>query len=260
MDAWRCEQCYHAWRTAPWKESSAEEYMGKAAWTRLEYMQLHDSIKMAAFKLTLQWANEMKSRVPRLMVDFGCSYGSLMQIFKEDDWDVMGIEISSSAHQILDQRGLPWATCLDKSSLAKRSVDIVVMFDSIYYLPEPVSTLKQIQSYLKPDGLILVRTPTRGGLTRLLSKVYPKKITSSSFWGSFVHQFSRKSTRIVLNKAGFTNIKFSKEKGFRHHLKQQLLHSLLHAIDCITLRKFDLTTSWIVTAQATKTTDSISSE
>ena len=135
----------------------------------------------------------------------------------------MGIEISPSAHKVLDQRGLPWATCLDRSGLAPRSIDIVVMFDSIYYLPEPVSTLKRIQSYLKPDGRILIRTPTRGGLIRLLSKLYPKKTMAVSFGGSFVHQFSRKSARIVLNKAGFTNINFSKEKGFRRQLNQFFL-------------------------------------
>lgn len=252
----RCEQCYHAWRTtAPWSESSAEKYMGKATWTHLEYMQLHDSIKMEGFKLTLGWANAIRPHAPRLMIDFGCSYGSLMQIFKEDNWDVMGVEISTSAHKILNQRGLPWVTCLEKSSLAPRSVDIVVMFDSIYYLPDPVSTLRQIRSYLKPNSHILIRTPTRGGLIRVLSRFGKKTMTMPFWgWGSFIHHFSRKSTRIALNKAGFTDVKFLKEKGFRHHFKEQLVHSLLQVVDCMTLRLFDLTASWIVTAQATDST------
>lgn len=247
-DVWSCERCCYTWRRQIWKQSEADQFFGEASYTQMEEMEIFDRTKTKLFERTLACANESRPYSPRCMLDFGCSYGTLMQMFKDYGWQVMGIEISPTAQKLLDQRDLPWATCLEESGLHLQSEDIVIMFDAIYYLPDPVETLKQIQTYMKQDGEIIIRVPTRRGLIRFLSHVCRKKAFCQYMWGDFIHQFSRRSMKLTLTKAGFTNVTFSKEKGFKHSLKFQIIKELMWMIDCVTFRVFDLTLSWIVTA------------
>lgn len=175
VEAWSCDNCYHAWRTEPWKTSDAIKFFGDTYYTKIENAERLDATKMKLFEKFLQWANKVKPQPPRTMVDFGCSYGTVTEMFKKNGWDVMGIEISPVAQKILNERNLPWAVSLEDSGLILGSVDVVVMSDCSCYLPDPVGTLRTIRSYMQPNGLLFLRQPTRGGMVRLLLGISKKK-------------------------------------------------------------------------------------
>jgi len=252
VEAWSCGKCHHAWRTEPWKTSDAIKFFGAAYYTKIENAERLDATKMKLFEKFLQWANDLKPEQPRLMVDFGCSYGTILQMFKEKNWQVMGIEISPTAQKILNERNLPWAASLEDSGLTLGSVDVVVMSDCSCYLPDPVGTLRTIRSYMQPNGLLFLRQPTRGGLVGLLSGMSRKKALANKLWLDHVHLFSRRSTTLALKQSGFYSVKFLKEKDFRRSLKGEIIHRLLRAADFITWGFFDLTLSWTVIAKAEK--------
>lgn len=135
------------------------------------------------------------------------------------------------------------------SGLAPGSVDIVVMSDSIYYLPDILGTLQEVHSYMRPTGELFMRQPTRAGLIHILLMVNRQKALSSRIWGGHVHEFSRRSTKLALKQAGFADVRFLKEKGFKHSLKGEVLHRILRATDFVTLHSLDLTPSWIIIAK-----------
>lgn len=247
IGVWICNHCRHLWRTEPWKLSDQITYYDAAP---AGIRDILSAKKVNMFERFLQWADEVKSPSPRLMVDFGCASGTTMKIFKDHGWDVMGIEILPYLQKILDERNLPWAPSLKDSGLGLRSVDIVVMSDCIYYLSDPVGTLREIRSYLQPDGQLFLRHSTRAGLLRILLKVNKEKALSAQMWGSYVHIFSRQSTKLALEQTGFTSIRFLKEKGFQRSLKNEIIHRVLRMIDFLTLRFFDLTPTWVVVAKA----------
>ena len=250
--AWSCGYCHHAWRTEPWRLTDPVEFFRKASYTKIENAERLDATKMKLFEKFLQWANEVKPQPPRTMVDFGCSYGTVTEMFKKDGWDVMGIEISPTAQKILNERNLPWAASLEDSGLTLGSVDVVVMSDCSYYLPDPVGTLRTIRSYMQPNGLLFLRQPTRGGFVCLLSGMSRKKALANKLWLDHVHLFSHRSTRLALEQAGFVEVKFLIERKFRRSLKGEIIHCLLRAVDFVTLGFFDLTLSWTVIAKAEK--------
>jgi SAM-dependent methyltransferase len=250
IGAWSCGCCCHAWRTEPWKLSNAAEFFGKAHYTKIEFAEKVDATKMELFQFLADYADKTKPQQPRLMVDFGCSYGTVLQMFRQRNWQVMGIEISPSAQKVLDERKLPWAPTMEQSGLARRSVDVVVMSDSIYYLHEPVETLRTIQSYMRPAGLLFLRQPTRGSLVHLLSHLSREKALADRLWLDHVHLFSRQSTGLALNRTGFSDVKFLVERHFKRSLKGEIIHRLLRAVDFATLRRLDLVASWTVIAKA----------
>jgi len=61
------------------------------------------------FERFLQLADELNPQSPKRMVDFGCSCGTAMLMFRKHGWDVLGIEILPTAQKVLDERNLPWA-------------------------------------------------------------------------------------------------------------------------------------------------------
>ena len=230
--------------------SDPTRFFGDAHYTHIENVERLDATKIKLFERFLQWADEVKPHPPRTMVDFGCSYGTVMAMFREHGWDVMGIEIAPTAQKVLEERNLPWAPCMEDSGLALGSVDIVVMSDCMYYLPEPVTTLRTIRSYMQPNGLLFLRQPTRGGLVRFLLKVDRKRALSRDIWLDHVHLFSRGSTVFVLERAGYRDVRFLREEDYRRPLKGEVIHRLLRATDFITFGFFDLTLSWTVVATA----------
>jgi len=250
VGAWSCGHCRHAWRTEPWKLSDAAEFFGEACYTKLDGAEKLDATKKRLFEFFARCAHEAKPQQPRLMVDFGCSYGTVLQIFKERNWQIMGVEISPSSQKVLDERKLPWAPSMEESPLARGSVDVVVMADSMYYLHDPISVMRSIRSYMRPNALLLLRQPTRGGLVRFLSHLSRANALAAGLWLDHVHLFSRRSTSIVLNQTGFTEVRFLVEKLFKHSLKGEIIHRFLRATDFVTLGRLDVTASWTVIARA----------
>ncbi len=252
IGAWTCRHCHHAWRSEPWQRLGRIRHFERATYTNIEHVKRYDAMKMGLLQRALHWADEVTPKGPRLMLDFGCSCGTFMQMFREDSWNIMGIEISPTAQRVLDEQNLPWATCLEESGLARGSVDVVMMNDTIYYLPDPVGTLREIRSYMKPSGQIFLRQPTRGGLIHLLSIIDKKKALIDGLWLDHAHMFSRRSTTLLLEKSGFGSIQFIKERGFRRPLKGEVVHRLLRAMDCVTFGLYDLTLSWQVIAKVAR--------
>jgi len=244
---WRCGRCRHIWRTEPWKVSNQITYY-EASPPTAKVMEALSNKTVKVFEKFLQLADKLKSNPTRLMVDFGCSCGTAMLMFKKHGWDVLGIELLPSAQKVLDERNLPWASSMKDSGLALRSVDIVVMSDCIYYLADPVGTLREIRSYMRPNGMLFLRHPTRAGLFYVSLKIMRKKVQSFP-WGSHVHLFSRKSAELTLKQAGFANMKFLKEEGYERPLRTKIIHQLMRAADFISLGLLGLTLSWTVIAK-----------
>lgn len=57
------------------------------------FMEKISSKNLEVFEKFLLLADKFKPNPPKLMVDFGCSCGTLMSMFREHSWDVLGIEI-----------------------------------------------------------------------------------------------------------------------------------------------------------------------
>jgi SAM-dependent methyltransferase len=251
MRGWSCNKCFHAWRPPPWEAAGAIKYFEDAHYTKAESANRISRSNLDLFDVFETMASAIAKDAKKLMLDFGCSYGICMEVFKAKKWDVFGIEISPSSQKILTQKNLRWAASLENSGLEYGCADVVVMADSIYYLPDPVNTLSVLRRYLKPGGILIIRQPTRGGLARAINAVSGSSPFIEKLWLDHIHLFSRRSTQVALSRAGFGNISFRKEQHFKRSLKGELMHRSLRCLDIITMGKFDLTLSWTVWASLT---------
>jgi len=103
----------------------------------------------------------------------GSSLGFLLDAFRRDGWDVLGIDPDRAACRHATER-LGIATrnsTLERAELPSESVDAVVALHVIEHVPDPAGTLREIRRVLKPGGHLVLETPRYDSLMfRLLGR------------------------------------------------------------------------------------------
>lgn len=96
-----------------------------------------------------------------LLVEVGSSLGYLLDHFRKDGWNVLGVEPNKGwaiyAERELDIRTLP--STLAEASLPEHSVDAVLMMHVIEHVPDPCSVFADVLRVLKPGGTFVLETP-----------------------------------------------------------------------------------------------------
>ena len=95
------------------------------------------------------------------IVEVGSGLGYLLRSFKDDGWDVLGVdpwrELPSFTERVHGIETIP--TTLELAGLPDDSADVVVMLHVIEHVPDPVETLSEIRRVLKPGGHMVIETP-----------------------------------------------------------------------------------------------------
>jgi SAM-dependent methyltransferase len=140
------------------------------------------------------------------LLDVGCSSGDFLFVAREmTDWDVHGVEPSHSASRYAkEQLGLDvYNGSLEQAPFSDDTFDIVTIWNVLEHLPDPLSSLKRINSLLRQDGLLVLNTPNLGSLD---ARIF------GHYWTGFeiprhFYVFSRITLKETLQKAGFKLMK-----------------------------------------------------
>lgn len=95
------------------------------------------------------------------LLDVGCGTGLFLKGMKQSGcWELWGIEPSMQAAEVARQLGFRVFTAtLQEVDLPEQYFDVVTLWDVIEHLHDPASALRQIANVLKPDGILVIRTP-----------------------------------------------------------------------------------------------------
>ena len=84
-----------------------------------------------------------------------------------------------------------------------KKFDVIVMFQVLEYISNPVTFLKNIRKLLKKNGKLLIKIPNAGDLSLKLNKKY-----NDWFWQrAHINYFTTKTVKHVLRKSNFQIIK-----------------------------------------------------
>jgi len=169
------------------------------------------------------------------LLDVGCGEGYFLSAAQAAGWQSYGIELDKCRVDVAVAQGLnvEWTT-VEQANLDVERYDVITMFHVIEHLNDPVTVLRKLRSALKPDGLLVVETPTNdfplmsaltllyrlsgGRFTRLVNLFY----TFNQPWG---HQYRhcRRSLTVVLEKTGFRVLRIDDAENaeFRLFLRQR---------------------------------------
>lgn len=150
--------------------------------------------------------NKIKKYLPEKgrILDIGAATGAYLSAFKNQRWDVSGIEISDYAREsakiIFD---ITLYRDLESAAFSSDYFNLILMNHVIEHLPEHVTLLKEVNRILKPEGILFIGTPNFGS---------PSAAKLKSDWPSLKPDehltfFTPKTLKMVLHKAGFMILK-----------------------------------------------------
>lgn len=136
------------------------------------------------------------------LLDVGCATGQfLAEMVAFPGWEVMGVEPSVSAAEFAQAYGFPvHQGDLSSAHYPQGSFDVVTLWDVFEHLHDPLAVLVEARRILKPDGVLILRTPS---LDSWDAKVF------GQCWGHLdsprhLVLFSQHTAIALLRKGGFT--------------------------------------------------------
>ncbi|MBF0567056.1 MAG: class I SAM-dependent methyltransferase [Nitrospirae bacterium] len=141
----------------------------------------------------------------RVIVDLGCGEGITLKkiVNKFPAAIVLGIDGMTENIDICTRLGLP-ASLGDvyNLDLPENSVDVVLLFEVIEHLSEPLKALREIHRILKPNGKLIIIFPNDGFFK--IARILTLKIKEAAYDPGHVKQWTYGNMMPVLKQAGFS--------------------------------------------------------
>jgi len=146
----------------------------------------------------------VKSKTKKIL-DIGCGPGFFLKRSKHYKWDVFGIEPSQIAAEYAEKHGIPvvkdFFQNLDLQKLGK--FNAIYMHDVLEHSSDPSEILKNCNTLLKNNGIIVIETPND---FNPLQKVVQKALKKTEYWlapPQHINYFNFTSLTNLLEKNGF---------------------------------------------------------
>lgn len=160
----------------------------------------------------------LPSLPPGRLLEIGCASGSFLHRMAGHGWQVEGIEFSEEAALTARQLGYQVNTgSLENVSVQDQPFDLIVGWMVLEHLHNPVTCLKKIHSWAKPDAWLVLSVPDAGALE---FRIFKDKWYALQLPNHLYH-FTPETLEKVLEAAGWSLMKV-------HH--QRFLNNLIVSI------------------------------
>lgn len=113
--------------------------------------------------------SNLKSQIPRRVLELGCSHGAFLQQLRDRGWECLGIEPAAKVARRAVEHGfdvrvgsLESVVSTDAQTFAPKSFDAVFAWMVIEHLHDPVATLRLARELLNPGGTLSISVPNFG--------------------------------------------------------------------------------------------------
>jgi 2-polyprenyl-3-methyl-5-hydroxy-6-metoxy-1,4-benzoquinol methylase len=141
------------------------------------------------------------------LVEVGSSLGYLLDAFRKDGWDVLGIEpFYQCCRYALEELGLETKNAiLETADLPDECCDVVLLNHVIEHIDDPSRTLREVNRVLKPGGHFVIETPR---YDTLMFKLLGKRERSVGC-GGHIYFFTTQTLKNLYEAAGFKTVKLN---------------------------------------------------
>jgi 2-polyprenyl-3-methyl-5-hydroxy-6-metoxy-1,4-benzoquinol methylase len=158
----------------------------------------------------------------RKWLDFGTGAGDILSLLAPEAQLSVGVEPNAMQRNDLRQRGFEVHPSLD--DVTEKTFDVATLFHVFEHLKDPIATLGDIRSRIKPGGSCIIEVPhARDALFQTLDCEAFKKFT---FWSEHLILHTRNSLEAFIREAGFKEITIL---GYQRYPLSNHLYWLRHA-------------------------------
>ncbi|HJN42767.1 MAG TPA: class I SAM-dependent methyltransferase [Vicinamibacterales bacterium] len=207
----RCRQCRHVYvNPRPTRDALSDWYGrffealdadGIEGWRRQMSGVFHQAYRLAASS-----AREDDNRRRRVL-DIGCSYGFLLEMFSAAEWDREGIELAAAAADYcrVHLGATVHEEALEDLGLPDAQYDVVTCIYLLEHVWDPLLMLSHVHRVLKPGGLLI------GVVPQAVPAYGVKKLLGLDLLCPPFHlrDFSPESLARLLDQSGFSRVRVS---------------------------------------------------
>lgn len=184
-------------------------------------------------------------------LDFGCSYGHLIEFLNANNIDGEGIEINEGVRKYAQNKGLTIFESVEDLPKEKE-YDVVSLIDSLYYSDEPVTLIRDIFYKIHENGLLILRITNRNWLAKFNKVILRKELGLAL--GDATISYSKKSITYLLENNGYKILKIkSIEKGKSIAIKTKIFYILTSIINILSIGIINISPGLIVIAKKNST-------
>jgi 2-polyprenyl-3-methyl-5-hydroxy-6-metoxy-1,4-benzoquinol methylase len=148
------------------------------------------------------------------LLDVGCGCGYFLSEARVNGWNVYGVDIcESSISYAKNVFGIDvFKGELKNANFPDNFFDVVTFWQVLEHTTDPLGNLIEARRILKPDGLLVIATPNVRDyiykIAYLFLKLKPLGIAPQEVGIAHLYHFSINTLKRIIEKAGFSNIKF----------------------------------------------------
>lgn len=168
MPIYKCKKCFAIWHDdlgMDYKEYyQSEMYREHVNGTSdiEDFYTIHDSLCMEKF---IQTGTEIFRN--KIVADIGCGGGSFLNYISTVAKEIIAIEPSKKYQEELKRRGYKvYSYASEALEDYANSIDIVISFDVIEHVNNPVEFVLESKKLLKKEGRAIIGTPTESPIMR----------------------------------------------------------------------------------------------
>lgn len=141
--------------------------------------------------------------VGRKILDIGCGSGELLNIFKENKWQTMGVETNEKARNYaIKKYGLQVIDETEVEKIQDRSFDVICLWHVLEHVPELQKRMNELKRLLKPAGTLFIAVPHCNSYDAAYYKEY---------WAAYdvprhLWHFTPSTLKALCNKYGFSGV------------------------------------------------------
>src|SRR5271165_5021252 len=165
---------------------------------------LKERLQVNDYDRTRALLNRLYPQRGRLL-EVGSSLGYLLDVFKKDGWDVMGVEpFYQACRHSREELGLEVKNAiLETAGLPDASFDVVLLNHVIEHIDDPLRTLRLVNRILKPAGHFVIETPR---YDTLMFKLLGRRERSLACSGH-IYFFTTQTLKNLYEAAGFKTVR-----------------------------------------------------
>lgn len=136
-----------------------EDYISHTDTKRNLLEKAYHIVRTISLKRKIKLINSFKSG-DRKLLDIGCGTGDFLQIAKENDWQVFGIEPNEKARVIANNKTNNAVFITEKlMQFQKHSFDVITLWHVLEHLPNLQDQIKILKDLLKEKGTLIIAVP-----------------------------------------------------------------------------------------------------
>jgi ubiquinone/menaquinone biosynthesis C-methylase UbiE len=182
-----------------------------------------DDFGASAYWKRVEYLSELVKSVGKDMqiLDLGCGKGEVSRYLSEEN-TVYGLDISSIALKAaIEYMDAAVAGDAEKLPFDGQVFDLVLFSESIYYLDDPIVSLKEIRRVLKPHGVLVLTCGTANApslwpmllVLKVLNRTIRIHTTNGAHWKT--ERYTTLKLRKLLKSAGF---RIERQIGYFFHI------------------------------------------